>query len=361
MKVTYNSGMLGRASFSRFQAVALISVLLLACIVTGIPLTHRAAAAQLQGRSLQIDSSTAGANTRHTFKFSYTTTGVPVGSIMFEYCTSPLLEVTCDAPTGMNATNAILTDQIGEGGYFILTGQTNRIILTRAPSLPPTINPSTYVFDNIVNPTDPAKTFYVRITTHGSTDGTGPNIDFGAVVNATTVGVAVSGEVPPYLKFCVGITISDDCTTAEDNLVDLGTLSTSKVSSGTSQMMVATNADFGLVIGMYGTTMTSGNNVISALETPTVSAPGNAQFGLNLRDNSNPNVGADPTGGGIATPTAKYNTPNRYAFTSGDTVVTSGDVTDTRKFTVSYIANVPPDQMPGVYTATLTYICTATF
>jgi hypothetical protein len=280
---------------------------------------------------------------------------------MFEYCTSPLPEVTCDAPAGMNATNAILTQQIGEGGYFVLTGQTNRIILTRAPSLPPTINPSSYVFDNIKNPTDVAKTFYARITTYGSTDATGPYTDFGAVVNATTVGVQLNTEVPPYLKFCVGVTITGDCTTAEDNLVDLGTLSSSKVSSGTSQMMVATNADFGLVIGMYGTTMTSGNNIIAALNTPTLSAPGNAQFGLNLRDNSNPNIGSDPSGGGIATPTSKYNTPNRYAFTSGDTVATSDDVTDTRKFTVSYIANVPPDQVPGVYTATLTYICTATF
>jgi hypothetical protein len=280
---------------------------------------------------------------------------------MFEYCTSPLLEVTCDAPVGMNATNAILTQQIGEGGYFILTGQTNRIILTRAPSLPPTVNPSSYIFDNIKNPTDIAKTFYVRITTYGTTDATGPETDFGAVVNTTTQGVEVNTEVPPYLQFCVGVTISGDCTTAADNLVDIGTLASSKVSSGTSQMMVATNGDFGLVIGMYGTTMTSGNNIIAALNAPTVSAPGNAQFGLNLRDNSNPNVGSNPSGGGIAAPTAKYNTPNRYAFTSGDTVVTSDDVTDTRKFTVSYIANVPPDQAPGVYTATLTYICTATF
>ncbi|HSD56003.1 MAG TPA: hypothetical protein VLA92_02520, partial [Candidatus Saccharimonadales bacterium] len=64
---------------------------------------------------------------------------------------------------------------------------------------------------------------------------------------------------------------------------------------------------------------------------------------------------------GIANPVARYSIPNRYAFANGDTIATSPDVTDTRKFTVSYIANVTPSQPPGIYTATLTYICTPTF
>jgi hypothetical protein len=360
MKVTYNSGMMGWARIFK-QRRRLGTALLLLGLAAGLGMPfQQAQALQLQERSLRIENPTASETTRHTFKFSYTTTGVPVGSIMFEYCTSPLLEITCDSPAGMNASGAVLTQQIGEGGYFVLTAQTNRIILTRAPSLPPTVNPSSYIFDNIVNPSN-TDTFYVRITTHGSTDATGPYIDFGAVTNSATAGVQLNSEVPPYLKFCVGVTITGDCATAEGNLVDLGTLTPNSVASGSSQMMAATNADFGLVIGMYGTTMTSGNNVISALSSPTVSAPGNAQFGINLRNNSDPDVGDDPSGGGIASPAAKYNIPNRYAFASGDTVASSGDVTDTRKFTVSYIANVPPSQAPGVYTATLTYICTATF
>jgi len=60
-------------------------------------------------------------------------------------------------------------------------------------------------------------------------------------------------------------------------------------------------------------------------------------------------------------PTSRYDTPNKYAFTPGDVVATSPDATDIRKFTTSYIVNVPPSQPPGVYTATITYICTATF
>lgn len=322
--------------------------------------TQKAHAQQLLSRSLTLRDATADATTRHTFKFSYTTTGVPVGSLVFEYCTSPLFDLPCTAPTGVNASNAVLVQQLGEGGYFILTRQTNKLILTRAPSLPPTVNPSQYAFDNVVNPTGPPGPFYVRITTYTSTDGSGSFTDFGAVVNATTQGVLINSEVPPYLKFCVGVTITGDCSTADGNLVDLADMTSTKVASGTSQMLAATNAEFGMVIAMYGTTMTSGNNIINALGSPTVSAPGNAQFGLNLRDNSNPNTGLNPSGGSTI-PTAQYNIPNRYTFVSGATVAQSNTPSDVSKLTATYIANVPPGQQPGVYTATLTYICTATF
>ncbi|HEX9153895.1 MAG TPA: hypothetical protein VF809_03680 [Candidatus Saccharimonadales bacterium] len=322
---------------------------------------QQAEALSLLDRSLRIENSDPGAITRHTFQYSYATTGQPVGSLMFEYCTSPLEAIACEAPSGMNAGGAVLTSQTGETGYFVLAAQTNRIVLTRAPALPPTVNPSQYVFDHIVNPDGSHPTFYVRITTHLSTDASDANLDFGAVVNATTTGLTISGEVPPILNFCVGLTIGSDCSSASGNLIDLGDLSTSHASSGTSQMMTATNAEFGLAIGVYGTTMTSGNNVIPSLAVPTPSAPGNAQFGMNLRANSNPAVGTDPTGGGVATPTASYGISDRYAFNSGDIVVVSATATDTRKFTTSYVVNISPSQSPGVYTATLTYICTATF
>lgn len=352
--------MVGNTRTVRQRHVSLLLLVAAVLIPVSILFPGQAHAAQLTQRSLTLGSVTPGATTTNDFRFAYTSTGTSVGSLMFEYCDSPLLSVTCNAPPGMNASGATLTQQIGETGYFLLTAQTNRIILTRAPASFPRINPSEYIFSGVVNPND-EETFYVRITTYVSTDGSGAYTDFGAVAQATSNGQQINAQVPPYLKFCVGLTVSTDCSTAEGYLIDLGTLSSAKVSTGASQMVAATNGESGLIIDAYGTTMTSGNNIITALSRPTPSAPGNAQFGINLRANSNPNMGQDPAGAGIATPTANYNIPNKYMFNSGDTIASSPAGTDTKELTATYIVNVPPGQAPGVYTATLTYICTASF
>jgi len=343
----------------RAGSIMLIALLLFlgSAQMIAIPKTN---ALQMQNRSLRIEDPTAGVTTRYTFTFSYADTATPIGSLLFQICTDPFIELPCNAPTGIDASGATLTQQAGETGFTVLARQTNSITLSRAPT-PPVANPSQYIFDNVVNPTGAPRSFYVRITTYTSLDASGTNVDYGGVVNATTQGIAVSTKVPPILKFCVGLVLGDDCTTADDSVVDLGNLSSSHVSSGSSQLIAATNAQFGLAVAMYGTTMTSGTNVIPALGAPTVSAPGNAQFGLNLRANSDPVMGQDPGGPGVIIPTSNYNAPNRYMFQTGDTIATSPVATDSRKLTSTYIVNVPPTQSPGVYTATLTYICTATF
>ncbi|HET8671316.1 MAG TPA: hypothetical protein VFM05_12035 [Candidatus Saccharimonadales bacterium] len=327
----------------------------------GLGLAGQADALALGERSLLIDSSDANADTQHTFTFTYATSSTSVGSVAFEYCTSPLPAIACSAPAGIDASGATLTQQTGTNGFVVLSSQASRIVLSRAPSVPVTAGSSQYVFDNVINPDGTPSTFYVRITTYPTIDATGPETDFGAVVNAITSGIDITTEVPPILNFCVGVSIPGDCSTAEGNLIDLGTLKTADVSIGTSQMTAATNALFGLAIAVYGTTMTSGNNVLTPLASPTPSAPGNSQFGLNLRANSTPGIGQDPQGAGSAVPTASYDIPNRFTFNSGDVVAISSSPTDTRKFTASYIVNISPTQPPGVYTATLTYICSATF
>ena len=346
-----------RKRYANLGAVVLIPAMLVPIFWI---MTPEANAAQLQQRGLTISTPVANAVAQHAFKFSFVTMGSDVGSIKFEYCTSPLPAIPCDAPAGLDANGATLDLQSGAEGFALVSAQANSLVLTRPAEVPDSIE-AEYVFGNIINPDGTPSTFYVRITTHVSEDASDAETDFGAVVNAITEGVDLSAEVPPLLNFCVGLTIGADCSSAEGNLIDLGDLKTSVVSSGTSQMMAATNALLGLAIGVYGTTMTSGINEIPALTNPTPSAPGNAQFGLNLRSNSNPGEGEDPSGAGVASPTASYNIPNRYTFNSGDIVAISSVATDVRKFTSTYVINISPSTPPGVYTSTLTYICTATF
>jgi hypothetical protein len=126
-------------------------------------------------------------------------------------------------------------------------------------------------------------------------------------------------------------------------------------------MLVATNAPYGLNITSIGNSFTSGNNVIPALASPSSSSIGSSQFGLNLRDNSSPDIGEEPAGIGAASVNPQYNAPNLYKFVNGEAVASSTGTSDFKKFTVSYIVNVSQDQKPGIYSTTLLYNCLANF
>jgi hypothetical protein len=153
--------------------------------------------------------------------------------------------------------------------------------------------------------------------------------------------------------------------------VNLGTFSPLSTSTGTSVMQASTNASSGYIITINGTTMTSGANTIPAMGTQSAnssgcavsctSTTGTSQFGTNVRDNTTPNVGTNVSGAGTATGSGGYNTIDAFRFFTGDTVASVGGPSKANTFTNSYIVNVGGDQAAGQYTATMTYICTATF
>jgi hypothetical protein len=334
-------------------------VLLLACAFVLIHIgTSLAVVVELSSRNIIIGTPVGSATTTHTFNFDFTN-ATPVGSIEFQYCLSPLQVLPCVAPNRLDVSNVAIAAQSGSTGFSIFTKTANDIIISRAPTV--NANGTTMIkFSNAVNPSD-IGTFYVRILAYTTQDATGPDDAFGAVAAAITQGISINTIVPPILNFCVGITIPGDCSTATDNLVELGYLSASKASAGTSQMQIGTNAAFGATITAYGDTMTSGNNTIAALATPTPSAPGTSQFGINLRKNTDPAVGLDPNGTGVIQPSSEYNTPDEYKFKDSDVVASSTGTTNTRTFTVSYLVNISPNQAAGVYNTTVTYVATSTF
>jgi hypothetical protein len=107
--------------------------------------------------------------------------------------------------------------------------------------------------------------------------------------------------------------------------------------------------------------MTSGNNTISGLKTPDFAKIGIQQFGINLKDNSHPNTGHNAEGPGTLMPTSSYGSTNLFKFNSGDVISKAASATDYNRITVTYIVNIKPDQPPGVYSTTLTYIAVASF
>jgi len=316
---------------------------------------------RLISRSVLVVDTSPGATTKYSISFTYNTIDQPVGSIDLQFCYDPIPYDPCVTPTGFSAANATLTGQSGEAGFGLTTHTTNHLVISRAPD---TVGntPSTYTFSGMVNPTT-NKSFAIRISDFSSTDATGTAIDVGSVIVGVNSSISITTQVPPILYFCVAHEVSEDCTDQEGgNFADLGALSPTHTLTATSQMAVGTNASGGYVITANGPTMEAGTNVIDALTSPKVSTPGNSQFGINLVTNSTPAIGDDPDGAYTnAVVSPGYNTPNKFMYNDGDIVASAPNVSLVRRFTVSYIINVPPNLRAGVYTTSITYICTGRF
>lgn len=338
---------------------ALVAVVCAAWVMT-YQFMPTASAAKLTTRRLLVGTSEPSANTSHDFSFTIGTNG-NVGSISFLYCTNtPFQNDSCDAPAGLDLTGASLDSQSGEVGFSIDGASTaNNIILSRVVSSA-SQSAVAYGFSGVVNPSLINSSIFVRILTYSSTDATGPATDFGAVVFSTSGDLTIGVFVPPRLIFCVGATVSLDCSSSTGAYLKLGELSAGSTNYGTSQFSVSTNSPTGYSVFLAGTTLTSGNNTIAAIPSPSISTPGVSQFGLNLRANTSPVVGEDKSGS-FCSVAAGYNTINKFVFSSGQMISSCPVPTDFEKYTASYIVNIDAAQRPGVYTTTIQYIASAMF
>ena len=354
--------MLRSALWSRIRVHALLTMAIMVSFFIGMGpfFSGKVYGAQRTSRTLLLNDSQPGAH-NVTYNITFTAGSSPVSSIAFQFCSdSSLYEDACTAPYGFDVLNANIVSQSGTTGFIKSpSSDVSDIILTREA---PTnfSGPVNFTFDGVVNPTYEGS-YFIRILTFGNSSATGTPTDYGAMAFPINKGFDVSAEVPPYLTFCTGRSISGfDCSSANGDLVDFGEFSSATSSSGSSQVLAATNAGSGYSIYVNGTTMTSGNNIIPAMAN-TTSQVGTSQFGLNLRANSSPQIGQDPQGPGTGGVTANYNQPNRYRFVNNEAIASAAQAQDYKKYTISYVVNVSKDQSPGVYSTTLTYVCIANF
>ena len=348
----------------RFQHLAfgLLAALLLWGVGPLYLFVSRASGAEFATRELKMSDNLVNVTAEYTLSFSGQTAGT-VGSIRLQLCSNdPFPGTACTAPAGLDFTSASLIAQSGMVGFSIDASTTaNQLVLRRVPGAN-VAGLVSYSIDNVKNPSVPG-TVFGRLETFSSNDATGPSHDAaGLAVDYSVEAVSIQSTVPPYMLFCIGNTIQAyDCGTAAGSYIDFGEFSPTKTSTGQTQMLIATNADYGYTIRALGTTLTSGVNVIPPLETPDVSRTGVSQFGLNLRANTTPPTGNNVQGTGVGVVTPGYDTPNYFKFASGDVLVSGSDPDNFRLFTVSYVANVTSSQSPGIYVSTLQYVALAAF
>lgn len=342
-----------------------------------------------------VGGSTPGGVVNHYFQFTVPSVGNQnIGSIKFLYCTTaadPTGGSACVAPTGMTVTGGTLGAQTGATGFSSAFGGTytnndatatarvNGYYITRTAASVTAGTTLTYVVQSITNPTTVSDgtnsgTFFVRISTYASTNATGTAIDTGTVAASTANQIQLSGIMPESLIFCTGQTVTTNCTSVTNGIINFNQLfSPTSTATASSQMAASTNAQSGYIITVNGPTLTSGANTIAAIgASAAVSTIGTAQFGMNLKLNTTPAVGAEvsPAADGTSTrgqAKTGFSTVNNYKFNTAtsDTVAASDfntpGATNSQVYTVSYIVNVTGNQAPGTYTTTLTYICTPTF
>lgn len=365
----------------RFFAKIVAMITVLSTVL--LPLTVQATSS-LTTRSATVSTSAAAATgVSYTVKFTLGTSGQTLGSLLFELCDSPLLTASC-AGTGGSSGASFGSATFGSvsglsGSWSANTGSAGgsggtSIVFKKAAAGVESGTPSaTVVINNVTNPTASNTEYYLRVSTYSDTAASVPvypGTDYGAIALDTANQVTVSGTMPESLVFCVG-TGGTDCTNITGSSVSLGTFSPAATNVGTSVMSASTNAGTGYAITINGTTMSSGANTITAMGTQSANSSGCAvsctstagvsQFGTNVRANTVPGVGADVTGTGSATGAGGYNTINSFRYFTGDTVASVAGVTNSNLFTNSYMVNVAGSQAAGLYTATMTYICTATF
>lgn len=326
-----------------------------------------AAALRFQERSMYMNDTRPGAETYYKVSFKYMSE-LPVGSVDMLFCVDPIPYHACVPPEGLDVSNAELASQTGEMGFSILSKSTNHIVLSRSAATVPVDKESSYTLDKVINPSNTAESFSLRLRSHASFNASGPQTDFGSIKGQVTTGIMIETQVPPMLIFCLAEEVHESCGKADDEedravyYRDMGQLNANGALTAQSQMAVGTNASRGFVITMHGTPMSAGINVIDSPVVPTPSIPGTNQFGVNLVENNELSVGRNPEGPWTNAIVADgYNESNKFKYVPGDVVAYSPSVSLMRKFTVSYMVNAAPSLKAGVYSTTVTYIASGRF
>jgi hypothetical protein len=154
--------------------------------------------------------------------------------------------------------------------------------------------------------------------------------------------------------------------------IDLGNLDTSATGTGQGVFWVRTYLSSAYVVQTMSNPPTSeGGKILNAKSTLGAPIPGTEEFGINLVDNSSPNIGADPLNvpdntyadGTINT---GYNTPDQFKYGVGDIIAhsaaTAGNQAVGRTdYTISYIANVSTITPAGTYVMVHDIVVTGTY
>lgn len=188
----------------------------------------------------------------------------------------------------------------------------------------------------------------------GSNDASSSSYQGRASIGDLGVGNAASANFQAYAGFTTTGAPVLEVVVSNTNL-DLGALNAGTTAFGTATFSVRTYLASGYVVITKGAPPTSeAGATITPLSGGGAATTQVEQFGMNLKDNSTPNVGAEPvqipdSSFSYGLPASGYDTANIFRYNDGDTIARSNSSTGQTDYTISYIVNISPITEAGVY------------
>ena len=151
-------------------------------------------------------------------------------------------------------------------------------------------------------------------------------------------------------------------------VINLGDLATTSTGSGTTTFNVKSYLASGYNVYIDGTSPKSSSSGIplTTMSTAATSQAGIEQFGINLRQNTSPAIGADvvqvPSNiFSFGAPTTAYGTVNNFKYVAGDVIARSTSSSGETDYTMSMIANIATTTRSGIYSGRLVINVIPTF
>lgn len=166
-------------------------------------------------------------------------------------------------------------------------------------------------------------------------------------------------------KVCATVFSASLSLDVSSNSIFFGSLTSGITGKDSHNIQVATNASGGFVLTYEGPTLTSSSgDVISAYGSQQSSVSGIEGFGINLKNNSTPDIGAEliQNSGTCSAPVPDYGTVDKYSYVADViTPIVNQSTPADCTYTVSYISNISNVTPAGNYSTPITYIVTGTF
>lgn len=203
--------------------------------------------------------------------------------------------------------------------------------------------------------------------TGGELDASSTNYKAKQSAGETTVGNSASANY----QFYGGFNTSDRPLlefAVNGGVYDLGNIDASITGSAVATFTIRNYLSSGYVVLMNGSppAATGSAYALAALASPTSSQPGLEQFGVNLVDNTIPNIGSNPSQVpdstfSFGTAAAGYDTADLFKYVDGDVIAFSNKSSGQTTFSMSVIANVSRSTPAGQYGGRLNLQVVPTF